>query len=232
MIKARDMLIELGRAYEGMSEAQRAWLAARGIDKIAHVAAGGVGTMPVVAWSDGTFDWAGFGSEHDGADAIFNAVVIGVWSRPFSMTAPDAVGDLPELLDEVAFDPRDAGRWWRRARTAFALGECRLLPGGYGIDPDFGVEVRICATPMSWLAAAGGAAARSEPPPVCLLGPVVGLTPDIEGEETRFLRDVLAGAERLICDDGGHAEAVYKALRKRPKAVIPEVFVEPEREAA
>lgn len=233
MMTSRELLAELSAAHDALSPAQRDWLAAQGVGKAACLAAGGVGVAPVVAFADGTFEPAGEDGGWAGDACAFNAVVMGVHGGSLAPTAACGLGDpAPEPYDEVAFDPRRPDRWWRRTRTAFALGEARLLAGEHGIDPAFGDEVRLCATPLSWLAALEAGGLWAAAPPVCPLGPVAGLTADCVGEATRFLRDVLAGAARIVCDDAAHAARVHKALRRAPKTALPEVFVAEAREAA
>lgn len=245
MMKGRHLMAELADAFERLSEAQRAWLMAQGVDKVGWARAGGLGCLPVVAWADGTFEPArpvaidggeggvagsvglAGGDPQAGDACTFNAVILGVFGRPVD----DGVvvgADEPaaEAYDAVAFDPRDPAKWWRRTRTAFALGEWALSVGGLGIDPDAGPEIRLCATPLSWLREVSMAPWPNDATgPVCILGPVAGLTPAVEGEDTRYLRDVLAGAARVVCDDAEHARQVHAALRRLPKATLPEVFV-------
>ncbi|WP_316979978.1 hypothetical protein [Shumkonia mesophila] len=226
MLKARAMMAELSSAFEALSEEQRAWLEEQGIVKVAFLAAGGIGVLPIVAWEDGHFEPAGEASGNEGDPMRFNAVVVGAFADPPAAAADAGPGEVaPACVDQVAFDPRSPDRWWRRRRTALALGEWALAPWG-GLAIEAPRRVRLCATPLAWLKALDGWPAEDVAGPLCLLGPVVGLTPGGEGEEARYLRDVIEGAGAIVCDDEDHAAVVYAALRKRPKPpALPEVFI-------
>jgi hypothetical protein len=122
------------------------------------------------------------------------------------------------LLDQVAWDPRAPAAWFRRTRTAFALNEPALE--GLGFEADDAKRLRLCATPLSWLRALDEDLDDGTAGPACLLETRF---PTPEG---RYLRDVLWGAEAVVCDDEAHAKAVYAGLRRRPPAPrLPEVFV-------
>src|SRR5262249_25288794 len=81
------------------------------------------------------------------ADRGRPAVIAPVFDGPTpSFTEPSGYGEMPQIIDLVAFRLSEPWRWWRRTGLALYLGEHLIMRSNTWQTP-----VRVVATPLAWL---------------------------------------------------------------------------------
>ena len=104
-----------------------------------------------------------------------------------------------ELIDLVAYDMADPGKWWLRTGVGEWIGADHVEECDFKELP-----VRLHGTPQGWLAAGGTGA--------CVL------TTRSFGAHAQLMR-----AKGIVCDDDAHAARVHGWLRRRERPTYPKV---------
>ena len=133
-----ELADELAAAQDAMTTEQWQWLTgAAGVTPRALIAAHLPGVVRV---------WPGMGTTYLPGDLddgrAFDAVILGVWSQPWSLDAV-RLGFIARLEDLVVWNPRDPSRWWLRLgawpHRPRWLGEWNVLMArGLGLDELWG----------------------------------------------------------------------------------------------